>query len=67
MKQTCNGCRAYEQIPGGKYSGVQLNCSLRYVQVNGKPQEECPKPKTIKELVILSQQPKHLATVLSTK
>lgn len=49
MKRTCNGCRALE-ISKGWFS-----CSLDY-KIDGKkgrPEEECPKPTTVKKLITL--------------
>lgn len=58
MKQTCNGCRAYEYVTGGgMFSGIRLECSLGYDQADGKPNEDCPKPRTIAALVKAKRKP----------
>lgn len=56
MKRNCNGCRASEEtscqlgfkvksiyVETGKHAGRHLE---------NKPLEECPKPKTLKEMVM---------------
>ncbi|WP_393965203.1 hypothetical protein [Exiguobacterium sp. S22-S28] len=55
MKKTCGGCRA---LDGHSYDN-QYKCELGFEIRNElkrdgfpKPLEECPKPKTIKELGI---------------
>jgi hypothetical protein len=66
MKRTCEGCRAYERIPTGKYGGVEYQCSLHYPQANGKPLQWCPKPTTVRELAVLSCNTA-LLTIMDTK
>ncbi len=48
MKKSCYGCRASD-IDKGCYE-----CILGYsIDIkNGKPEEQCPKPKTINEYII---------------
>jgi len=46
IKKTCEGCRAYEYI-----NNVDRSCTLGYYQDYGTPMEQCPKPKTIKQLI----------------
>ena len=50
MKKTCNNCRALEFGIINKYI---WECSLGYKVdfENAIPLEECPKPKTISELI----------------
>ena len=40
LKQTCDGCRAYDYV-----NNVDRQCSLGYAEDYGKPLEICPKPK----------------------
>ncbi len=50
MKKTCKGCYAAEtgQHP---MNGTPHGCSLGYMNDgNGNPLEECPKPKSWKQL-----------------
>ena len=58
MKKTCYGCKALQHYPN-------VYCSLNYkidviykfgVQINGKPLQECPKPKTNKRLYEIKQE-----------
>jgi len=50
MKKSCNGCRALEY---GIIHNHCWECSLGYDidPVRGVPREQCPKPKTIAELI----------------
>lgn len=47
MKRTCEGCRAF-----AAWSAL-FSCDLHYKMdpKNGKPLEECPKPKTYAQLM----------------
>ena len=48
MKKTCDGCRALDETT----NYFNLSCRLGYQTTpNGRPLEECPKPRTIKEYV----------------
>lgn len=49
MKQSCKNCYAAE-TGGHPLCGESKGCTLGYKTYNGKPMEECPKPKTWKEL-----------------
>ena len=40
MNRTCNGC----------YAAITAGCQLRFKNKDGKPQEECPKPKSWRQL-----------------
>lgn len=49
MKKTCKGCLAAETC-GHPLSGEPYGCTLGYKTEDGKPLEECPKPKSWKAL-----------------
>lgn len=50
---SCARCRAYESRATGVMGGstIERYCSLGYSQTNGKPDEVCPKPLTIGQLI----------------
>lgn len=49
MNKTCKGC--YAAITGAHPKvGTPHGCELGYKTENGKPLEECPKPKSWKQL-----------------
>jgi len=47
MKYTCKRCRAYDI-----HNSCSSACTLGYDQINGIPQQPCPKPLTIEQLNI---------------
>lgn len=49
MNKTCKGCYA-AQTGAHPRVGEPHGCSLGYKTENGKPLEECPKPKSWKQL-----------------
>ena len=49
MKRTCERCKALIDV-----QGYGLKCNLDYKMIDGKPQEECPKPKTYNEWIYYS-------------
>ena len=50
MNKTCKGCYAAE-TGGHPMSGDAYGCTLGYkTDGSGHPQEECPKPKSWKQL-----------------
>ena len=55
MERTCNGCAALVRYH--KYAGCEFQIKTRTCEVNPEiapvPLEECPKPKTQKELFML--------------
>ena len=61
MKRTCEGCRAFSNWGNFELQYCTLNFKtttliVKYKTLNGhyetkKPLEECPKPKTYKELI----------------
>ena len=50
MKYTCKRCLAYDI-----HNSCSSACTLRYDQINGVPQQPCPKPLTTKQLNILKK------------
>ena len=56
MKRNCNGCRALN----GSFCSLQKKITFTVKEIGGirlktyKPKEECSKPKTYNELILLS-------------
>ena len=63
MKRTCNGCCALTDVGADRYS-CQLLKRVGIKRVTGSlgdyyeavPKEECQKPKTIKQLLLLREE-----------
>lgn len=55
---SCARCRAYESRATGVMGGstIERYCSLGYSQTNGRPDERCPKPLTIGQLIAANDQ-----------
>lgn len=45
MKKKCNGCKAAHTDPS---THKVLGCNLGYSNLNGEPQDNCPKPMSWK-------------------
>lgn len=50
MNKTCKGCFAAEKDGHPISAGEVKGCCLGYKVQDGKPAEECPKPKSWKQL-----------------
>ena len=60
---SCGRCCAYEpRVAGGIGSTIERYCSLGYSQTNGRPDELCPKPLTIGQLVAANDKLRDAAT-----
>jgi hypothetical protein len=54
IKKTCEGCRAYKSGGGcllGYYTKKEYYGGIGGAVIGASPQENCPKPKTIKQLI----------------